>query len=90
MGRWPAEATATSLAQAGQLSTAGGHRRISGRVDPQARYPQLVAAQGRCPPEDVGGPPGYAEFLAAIADPAHEDHDHMLTWYGGAFDPENS
>ena len=26
-----------------------------GEPDPQARYPQLVAAQGRCPPEDVGG-----------------------------------
>jgi hypothetical protein len=59
-----------------------------GEPDPQALYPQLVVAQGRCPPEDVGGPPGYAEFLAAIADPAHEDHDHMLTWCGGAFDPE--
>ena len=59
-----------------------------GEGDPQARYPQLVAAQGRCPPEDVGGPPGYAEFLAAIADPTHEEHDHMLTWCGGAFDPE--
>ena len=59
-----------------------------GESDPQARYPQVVTAQGRCPPEDVGGPPGYAEFLAAIADPAHEDHDHMLTWCGGAFDPE--
>jgi Plasmid pRiA4b ORF-3-like protein len=60
-----------------------------GESDPQARYPQLVTAQGRCPPEDVGGPPGYAEFLAAIADPTHEEHDYMLTWCGGAFDPEN-
>jgi hypothetical protein len=59
-----------------------------GEGDPQARYPQLVAAQGRCPPEDVGGPPGYAEFLAAIADPTHEEHDSMLTWCGGAFDPK--
>jgi hypothetical protein len=39
-----------------------------GEPDPQALYPQLVAATGRCPPEDVGGPWGYAEFLAAIAD----------------------
>jgi hypothetical protein len=60
-----------------------------GEPDPQALYPQLVAATGRCPPEDVGGPPGYAEFLVAIADPTHEEHDHMLTWCGGAFDPEN-
>ena len=60
-----------------------------GEPNPQARYPQLVAAVGRCPPEDVGGPWGYADFLAAIADPAHEEHHHMLTWCGGAFDPEN-
>jgi hypothetical protein len=59
-----------------------------GEPDPQALYPQLVAATGRCPPEDVGGPPGYAEFLAAIADPTHEEHEHMLTWCGGAFDPD--
>jgi hypothetical protein len=39
--------------------------------------------------EDVGGPWGYAEFLAAIADPTHEEHQHMLTWCGGAFDPNS-
>ena len=27
-------------------------------------------------------------FLAAINDPKHEEHDSMLTWIGGAFDPE--
>jgi hypothetical protein len=54
----------------------------------QARYPQLVAGEGRCPPEDVGGAPGYAEFLAAIADPTHEEHEHMLTLCGGDYDPE--
>jgi hypothetical protein len=27
-----------------------------GEPDPQTLYPQLVAATGRCPPEDVGGP----------------------------------
>jgi len=36
----------------------------------------------------VGGAPGYAEFLAAITDPTHEEHEHMLTWCGGAFDPQ--
>jgi hypothetical protein len=34
------------------------------------------------PPEDVGGPPGYAELLEALADPAHEDHDQMREWTG--------
>jgi hypothetical protein len=40
------------------------------------------------PPDDVGGPDGYAELLAAIADPGQEDHDRMLEWVGGEFDPE--
>lgn len=49
--------------------------------------PFLLEAIGRCPPEDVGGPTGYAEFLEGIRDPAHEEHDAMLTWVGGEFDP---
>jgi len=40
-----------------------------------------------CPPEDVGSSGGYAEFLAAIADPDHEEHEQYLTWVGGRFDP---
>ncbi len=31
---------------------------------------------------------GYLEFLSAIKDPKHGEHDSMLTWIGGAFDPE--
>jgi hypothetical protein len=41
-----------------------------------------------CPPEDVGGAHGYQEFLAAIADSDHEDHDRYLEWVGGHFDPK--
>lgn len=26
--------------------------------------------------------------LEAITDPAHEEHDSMLEWVGGSFDPE--
>jgi hypothetical protein len=36
----------------------------------------------------VGGIWGYAEFLEAISDPNHEDHDAMVEWIGGEFDPE--
>lgn len=50
-------------------------------------YPRLVDAVGRCPPEDVGGPPGYEEFLAAIRDPGHERHSEMVRWYSADFDP---
>jgi len=54
---------------------------------PGIAYPRLVEAVGRCPPEDVGGPWGYGEFLAAIADPDHEEHAERLEWVGGHFDP---
>lgn len=55
--------------------------------DPALKLPLCVAGANACPPEDVGGPPGYEEFLEAINDPAHEEHDTMLQWCGGAFDP---
>lgn len=41
-----------------------------------------------CPPEDCGGPGGYEDFLVAIRDPAHEEHENMLEWIGRPFDPE--
>lgn len=53
-------------------------------------YPRLIAATGRCPPEDVGGPWGYREFLDAIADPSHEEHDERLQWIGSNFDPADT
>jgi len=55
--------------------------------EPRVRYPLCLAGQGACPPEDVGGAWGYDEFLAAIRDPGNEQHDEMLEWIGGAFDP---
>jgi len=56
-------------------------------AEPGVRYPRCVAGERKCPPEDCGGPPGFAEFLAVIADPDHEEHDGMLTWVGGSYDP---
>jgi hypothetical protein len=52
------------------------------------RYPVCVAGKRACPPEDCGGIWGYADFLETITDPNHEDHDQMLEWAGGDFDPE--
>jgi hypothetical protein len=53
-----------------------------------ARAVVCVAGARACPPDDVGGPGGYEHFLAAIADPDHEEHEHLLEWCGGGFDPE--
>ena len=46
-----------------------------------------LAGENACPPEDVGGSAGYAEFLEALNDPDHEEHNRMITWIGGSFDP---
>ena len=56
--------------------------------EPRIRYPRVIAGARACPPEDVGGPYGYVDFLQAIADPKHTEHDGMLEWVGGEFDPE--
>jgi hypothetical protein len=53
-----------------------------GPAVPGLVYPRLIAASGRCPPEDVGGPWGYEEFLEAIANPVHERHQEMVEWWG--------
>jgi hypothetical protein len=41
-----------------------------------------LSGDGACPPEDVGGPSGYAEFREAHADPAHSEHDRSREWAG--------
>ena len=43
--------------------------------------------QNACPPEDVGGAPGYAEFLQALADPQNPEHEELKQWAGGSVDP---
>jgi hypothetical protein len=55
---------------------------------PGVAYPRLVEAAGRCPPEDVGGPWGYADLLQAIDDPKHERHAELKDWIGDDFDPK--
>lgn len=57
-------------------------------AEPGLRYPRVVAGKRACPPEDVGGSFGYAEFIEAIRNPDHEEHASMLEWAGGEFDAE--
>jgi hypothetical protein len=52
-------------------------------------YPTLLAGARHAPPEDCGGPPGFEAFLDAVQDADHEDHEALLEWFGGPFDPED-
>lgn len=57
-------------------------------ADPERNtWPMCIAGANACPPEDVGGPPGYMDFVQAMRDPTHEEHLQMWRWYGGPFDP---
>ena len=56
--------------------------------EPSVLYPRLIAVSGRCPPEDCGGPWGYAEFLDAISNPNHERHAELTEWIGDDSDPD--
>ncbi len=49
--------------------------------------PLCLAGENACPPEGVGGPHRYLEFLEAIADPRHPEHKELLGWIGGVWDP---
>jgi hypothetical protein len=57
-------------------------------LDPKASYPLCIKAKRACPPEDCGGAWGYLEFLEAIKDPTHPEHESFLEWVEGSFDSE--
>lgn len=40
------------------------------------------------PPEDCGGPRGYADLLAALQNPSDLDYEEFVTAYGDSLDPE--
>ncbi|HEX7323264.1 MAG TPA: plasmid pRiA4b ORF-3 family protein [Mycobacterium sp.] len=49
--------------------------------------PGCVDGDGACPPEDCGGPGGYAELLEILDKPTHPEHDRMRTWVGNRLRP---
>ena len=51
--------------------------------------PVCLAGERRCPPEDVGGPSGYQEFLEVIFEPGHEEFEHYREWAGDAVHAED-
>src|ERR1019366_434649 len=51
--------------------------------------PICLAGERNCPPEDCGGPYGYAELLQALRDPRHPEHNYFKHWLGEPFAPEH-
>ncbi|WP_082739395.1 plasmid pRiA4b ORF-3 family protein [Blastomonas sp. CCH5-A3] len=56
-------------------------------AEPHISYLRLLDANGMRPPEDSGGPWGYAETLEALSDPAHEYLEQALDILGDDYDP---
>ncbi|MGI9212666.1 MAG: plasmid pRiA4b ORF-3 family protein [Methylococcaceae bacterium] len=49
---------------------------------------RILDGEHACPPEDCGGPPGYAEMLKVLADTSHPEHESTKQWLGRRpFDP---
>jgi len=57
-------------------------------IEEDLHYPICLKGNRACPPEDCGGIGGYSDFLEAIEDVKHPEHNDMLEWIGGKFDPE--
>lgn len=60
-------------------------KNITEKVD--RLLPRCIKGKNACPPEDVGGLWGYYDMLEALQDPDHPEHEEMLEWLGGEFDP---
>lgn len=59
---------------------------VSTRVA-KAKYPVCLDGARACPPEDCGGVPGYEQMLEVLGDPTDEEHESILQWVGGRYDP---
>lgn len=53
----------------------------------KVRYPHCLAGERSGPPEDCGGPPGFAELLAARKNPKSKHAKELLDWAGTDWDP---
>lgn len=58
-------------------------------ADPTTTYPRFIEGANRAPPEDVGGIPGFENFLNVMAKPKHPEHADIKQWYGRTFDPKD-
>jgi len=54
-----------------------------------SKYPQCIAGERACPPEDCGGVFGYENLLEIISDPKHDEYEDHMDWLVGKFNPED-
>ena len=59
-----------------------GHRLTVDGVGQGTATAMCLGGEGPCPPEDCGGPHGYAEMREAMADPGHPEHRNIVEWLG--------
>ncbi|WP_311767237.1 IS1096 element passenger TnpR family protein [Burkholderia stagnalis] len=59
-----------------------------GPVAAGTRYPRCVTGAGACPPEDCGGPVGYAQLVRTLAGRMTDEKRELLEWLGEPFDPD--
>lgn len=46
------------------------------------KVPLCIDGSGACPPEDVGATSGYYDWVSAVNDPEHPEHQEMREWMG--------
>ncbi len=66
-----------------------GHQLTVVETMQEVQIPTVISGTGACPPEDVGGPPGYQMFREAYQDPDHPQHQEYRQWaphYRSSFD----
>jgi hypothetical protein len=54
----------------------------------RCRAPKVLAGERACPPEDCGGPGGYYDLLAIIANPDDPEHAERMAWLPAGFAAE--
>jgi hypothetical protein len=57
-------------------------------ADERLSYPLCIGGARACPPEDCGGVPGYERLVGVLANSDDDEHDELVSWVGGHFDPE--
>jgi hypothetical protein len=57
--------------------------------DSTVQPPCCIKGKRNGPPEDCGGVWGYDSLIEIMSNPKHPEHEEMLEWLGGEFDPEH-